>query len=80
MHAAGIIEWKVYNFGPVPTLAPVVNSGLDRSVVIGGKTYLAGTAVWLQDLPGNTARWTKESGPGTVAFVNASSPVTTAGT
>jgi uncharacterized protein len=78
MHAAGIIEWKVYSSGPVPTLAPVVDAGLDRSVVIGGKTYLAGTAVWLQDLPGNTARWTKESGPGTVAFVNTSSPVTTA--
>ncbi len=77
-HAAGIIEWKVYSSGAVPTLAPVVNAGLDRSVVIGGKTYLAGTAVWLQDLPGNTARWTKESGPGTVAFVNASLPVTTA--
>ena len=77
-HAAGIMEWKVYNSGPVPMLAPVVNAGIDRSVVIGGKTYLAGTAVWLQDLPGNTARWTKESGPGTVAFVNASSPVTTA--
>jgi hypothetical protein len=77
-HAAGIIEWKVYGSGPAPSLPPVVDAGIDRSVVIGGKTYLAGKAVWLRDLPGNTARWTKESGPGSVAFVNATSPVTTA--
>ena len=78
MHAAGIIEWKVYNSGPAPSLPPVVDAGIDRSVVIGGKTYLAGKAIWLQDLPGNTALWTKDSGPGTVVFVDAASPVTTA--
>ncbi len=78
MHGAGIIEWKVYNAGPAPLLPPVVDAGLDRSVVIDGKTYLAGKAIWLQDLPGNIALWRKESGPGTVAFVNAALPVTTA--
>src|SRR6201996_1622273 len=78
MHAAGIIEWRVYGSGPAPSLPPVVDAGIDRSVVIGGKTYLAGKAIWLQDLSGNTARWTKESGPGTVAFVDAAAPVTTA--
>jgi DUF1680 family protein len=77
-HAAGIIEWKVYNSGPVPSLPPVVDAGIDRSVVIGGGTYLAGKSIWLQDTPDNTVRWTMESGPGTVAFVNAASPVTTA--
>jgi uncharacterized protein len=78
MHAAGIIEWKVYGSGPAPSLPPVVDAGIDRSVVIGGKTYLAGKAIWLQDLPGNTAHWIKESGPGTVVFVDAAAPVTTA--
>ncbi|MGH9596677.1 MAG: hypothetical protein ACRD3K_07760 [Edaphobacter sp.] len=78
VHAAGIIEWRVYNSGPAPSLPPVVDAGIDRSVVIGGKTYLAGKAIWLQDLPGNAARWTRESGPGTVAFVDAALPVTTA--
>ena len=62
-HPAGIIEWRVYNSGPAPSLPPVVDAGIDRSVVIGGKTYLAGKAIWLQDLPGNTARWTKEVRP-----------------
>ena len=78
IHPAGIIEWRVYNAGAVPSLPPVVNAGIDRSVVMGGRTYLAGKAIWLQDLPENAARWTKASGPGNVVFANASSPVTTA--
>lgn len=77
-HAAGILEWKVYTSGPVPSLPPVVDAGIDRSVVIGGRTYLAGKSVWLEDLPDNRVRWAMESGPGTVAFENADSPVTTA--
>ena len=77
-HAAAIIEWKVYNSGPAPLLAPIVEAGIDRSVVIGGQTYLAGKAIWLQDLPGNTARWSKVSGPGDVVFADAAAPVTTA--
>jgi len=77
-HPAGILEWKVYSSGPLPSLPPVVDAGVDRSVVMGGRTYLAGKAVWLQDVPGNAVRWTKESGPGTVAFAKATSPVTTA--
>jgi hypothetical protein len=32
IHAAGIIEWKVYNCGPAPSLPPVVDAGIDRSV------------------------------------------------
>jgi DUF1680 family protein len=77
-HAASILEWRVFNAGPVPALPPVVEAGIDRSVVIGGQTYLAGKAVWLRDEPGNVARWRKVSGPGSVAFANASSAVTTA--
>ena len=76
---AGILEWRVYNFGPAPALPPVVESGVDRSVVLGARTYLAGKATWLEDSPKNTARWVKESGPGTVAFDQATSPVTRAG-
>jgi len=34
MRAAGIIEWKVYGSGPAPSLPPVVDAGIDRSVVI----------------------------------------------
>ena len=77
-HAAGILEWKVYSAGPVPSLAPVVDAGLDRSLVMGGQTYLAGKAVWLLDMPENAARWVKDSGPGTVTFAKVNAPITTA--
>ena len=75
---AGILEWKVYNAGPVPALPPVIDAGVDRSVVLGGRTYLAGNVTWLEDSPRNTARWLKTSGPGSVAFENAAAAVTTA--
>ena len=78
IHPAGILEWRVYSAGPVPSLPPVVDAGIDRSVVMGGRTYLAGRSVWLQDLPSNGTTWAKASGPGSVVFANAASPVTTA--
>ena len=77
-HAAGVLEWQVFGTGAVPSLPPLVNAGVDRSVVIGGHTYLAGKAVWLRDDAGNVARWSKVSGPGTVSFASANIPVTTA--
>ncbi len=75
---AGILEWRVYNYGPVPSLPPVIDAGIDRSVVSGGKSYLTGKVIWLEDSQGNSARWLKTSGPATVAFENVASPVTTA--
>ena len=74
----GILEWSVYNFGPAPALPPVIDAGIDRSVVLGGHTYLAGKVSWLQDAPSNVARWSKTSGSGSVSFANPTSPVTTA--
>jgi hypothetical protein len=56
----------------------VIDAGVDRSVVLGGRTYLSGKVTWLEDSPKNTARWLKTSGPGNVAFDNAAAPVTTA--
>ena len=76
--AGRILEWRVFNFGPVPALPPVIDAGVDRSVVRDGKTYLAGKVTWLEDSPQNSARWLKTSGPGAVAFEDATSPVTTA--
>ena len=75
---AGILEWKVFNAGPVPSLPPVVQAGIDRSVVMGGKTYLSGKALWLIPEQPHTAQWARTTGPGTVAFANPLSPVTTA--
>ncbi len=76
---AAILEWRVYNFGPLPSLAPVIDAGVDRSVVEGARTYLMGKVTWLEDSPANSARWVKASGPGSVAFDQASAPVTRAG-
>ncbi|WP_232298889.1 glycoside hydrolase family 127 protein [Granulicella tundricola] len=78
MHPASILEWRVYSSGPIPTLPPVVDAGLDRSVVLGGKTYLSGKATWLDPKPQDVVRWGKESGPGTVSFANPAAAVTTA--
>jgi DUF1680 family protein len=75
---AGILEWKAYNVGAVPALPPVIDAGVDRSVVLGGHTYLAGKVTWLEDSPKNSALWLKTSGPGNVAFENAAAAVTTA--
>jgi len=75
---AGVLEWRVYNAGPVPVMPPVIHAGIDRSVMIGGQTYLSGKAIWLEDRPENVARWSKVSGPGKVTFAKATAPVTTA--
>ena len=77
-HPAGILEWKVYSAGPVPSIAPLVDAGIDRSVVMGGQTYLMGKVTFLEDRPENVARWTKASGPGAVQFTNAKTAATTA--
>ena len=77
-HAVGFLEWKVSNAGAIPSLPPIVHAGVDRSVVIGGQTYLSGNGVWLQDRPGNAVRWSKVSGPGAVHFADENAAVTTA--
>lgn len=75
---AGILEWRVFNYGPAPELPPVVDAGVDRSVVSDGRTYLSGKATWLKDSSTNRARWVKTSGPGVVTFAVADALVTTA--
>lgn len=78
VHSAGVLEWRVFSAGAEPSLPPVVDAGVDRSVVLGGRTYLAGKTAWLKDDTGNAARWSKLSGPGAVSFASATAPVTTA--
>jgi len=75
---AGILEWQVFNYGPIQSLPPVVDAGVDRSVVSDGRTYLSGKVTWLEDSTKNRARWVKTAGPGVVIFADAASPVTTA--
>jgi DUF1680 family protein len=75
---AGILEWRVFNYGPAPALPPVVDAGVDRSVVSDGRTYLSGRATWLRDSSDNSVRWMKSAGPGAVAFAASDSMTTTA--
>jgi DUF1680 family protein len=76
-YSTGILEWKVYDSGKSPDFPPMVTAGIDRVVVLGGKTYLAGT---VKTLKGDsvTTTWSKASGPGKVTFENAKAAVTTA--
>jgi DUF1680 family protein len=76
--STGILEWKVYSSGEVPEFPPIVEAGIDRTVVLGGKTYLAGKAEWLKPSSANTIKWSKQSGTGRVTFANAASAATTA--
>ncbi|WP_374297697.1 glycoside hydrolase family 127 protein [Sphingomonas sp.] len=76
--SVGILQWRVWSAGAVPAFAPVVAAGVDRSMVVGGQTFLAGRADWLRRSPGDTVRWTKVSGPGKVMFADATAPATRA--
>ncbi len=73
-----ILQWKVFDSGATPNFAPVVTAGIDRDVVLGGKTYLLGAAKDEGKPKPLTVTWTKDSGPGEVQFADAKSPATTA--
>ena len=40
--STGLLEWRVYDSGKSPEFPPSVIAGVDRVVVLGGKTYLLG--------------------------------------
>jgi DUF1680 family protein len=72
----GVMRWKVWSTGAVPAFAPVVVAGIDRTVIVGGDTYLAADTRSVGDPP--ALRWTKRSGPGEVRFADATAATTTA--
>ncbi len=76
--STGIIEWRVLDSGRSPEFPPLVGAGVDRNVMLGGKTYLSGSAKFLK--PGTHSRivWSKTSGPGEVLFADANTNITTA--
>ncbi len=76
--STGILNWKVYDSGQSPAFPPVVEAGVDRTVILGGKTYLAGRVQWLKPPADRVVRWSEASGPGEVAFADASAPTTSA--
>jgi DUF1680 family protein len=77
--STGILEWRVYDSGKSPQLPPFVTVDCDRSVILGGKTYLNGAfrTVANNDAP-ITITWSKASGPGNVDFADGTKPTTTA--
>jgi len=79
--STGVLEWKVYDSGKSPDFPPSVAAGMDRNVIVGGKTYLSGVVKALKpDSAKAKAKvtWSKESGPGKVTFENANAAETTA--
>jgi DUF1680 family protein len=77
-YSTGILEWKVYDSGKSPDFPPRVAAGVDRVVILKGKTYLNGVIKTLDNKNTLPVTWMKMSGPGKVAFENANKPVTTA--
>jgi DUF1680 family protein len=59
-----------------PNHPPVVNAGIDRTVMLNGKTYLSGKVRSVT--PEINVSWRKASGPGNVVFENPASTETTA--
>ena len=77
--STGILAWKVFDSGKSPEFPPKVAAGLDRNLILGGKTYLAGKVRSLKSGSANTnVVWSKASGPGAVNFENAKAATTTA--
>jgi len=77
--STGVLEWRVLDSGKSPDFPSKVVAGVDRDVMLDGKTYLSGTVKALK--PGSAAAkttWSKESGPGSVSFADAQTNITTA--
>jgi len=77
-YSTGILEWKVYDSGKSPDFPPRVDAGVDRAVILSGKTYLNGAIKTLGGKGASVTAWSKMSGPGKVVFENAGESVTTA--
>ncbi len=77
--STGVLEWRVYDSGKSPAFPPMVAAGVDRSVMLDGRTYLAGTVKSIQSDPAAVrVAWSKASGPGEVTFADSGALATTA--
>ena len=70
----------MFDSGKSPKFPPSVKAGIDRVVVLGGKTYLNGAIKTLggERMTRLRSTWSKESGPGEVTFADAIAAETTA--
>lgn len=76
--STGILEWRVLDSGKSPEFPPRVNAGVDRDVVLAGKTYLSGRVKFLKPAASAKIIWSKDSGPGRVKFESADAADTAA--
>ena len=76
--STGVLEWRVLDSGKSPNFPPRVRAGVDRDVMLNGKTYLSGTAKFLKSNSAAKILWSKDAGPGHVKFADAHTNVTTA--
>jgi len=76
--STGLLEWRVLDAGGSPNFPPAVEAGVDRVAMLPGRTHLEG---WVRDdgrVQAPRLLWSKESGPGTVTFDDASAAATAA--
>src|SRR5665213_1150220 len=66
--STGVLNWKVYGSGKSPDFPPTVVAGVDRDVIVGGRTYLSGAVKFLKPGGAATVVWSKAAGPGRVKF------------
>jgi len=66
VNAMTILEWMVFQKDNTRDHPPVTTAGVDRSVMINGKTYLSGAVKSVTPVTGIS--WSKAGGPGTVSF------------
>ncbi len=77
--STGILQWRVYDCGDSPAFPPIVVAGIDRAVVLPGKTWLSGSVRDSGQPDGKLATtWSKASGAGDVTFENTKSATTSA--
>jgi DUF1680 family protein len=78
-YSTGILEWRVLDSGKSPDFPPKVRAGVDRDVMLDGKTYLSGTVKPFKSaVAAAKMTWSKASGPGAVAFADEHTNITTA--
>ena len=80
--ATGILEWRVFDSGKSPHFPPSVTAGVDRDVIIGGKTYLQGSlkSIYARSNSHLEIAWSVASGPkpSSVKFADSRALTTTA--
>ena len=76
--STGILEWRVLDSGKSPDFPPTVSAGVDRDVMLDGKTYLTGAVKFLKPNLSAKVLWNKDSGPGSARFEDAGALNTTA--